>query len=177
MDTANRDERVPPSNEWHKRRIWFWLLAIPLVAVGSFAVSFGLFAILDERTLGTPMNVWGHMEGLAAAVWVGAAVLFVPGFVALVRWGISSAARPSREHNSDEFGQMPSQAIKGLDPPMIGAATSITLDGIVERESGATPLPPVVSVRAIIIVLVVMVIVGLAILAIVPVVSPPPVIP
>jgi hypothetical protein len=165
------------SNEWHGPRVWFWLLAIPLLAVGSFAASFGLFAILDERTLGTPMNVWGDMEGLVAAMWVGAVVLFVLGFVALVRWGIGSAARPSSEHNSDEFGQMPSQAIKGLDPPMIGAASSITLDGIVERESGATPSPPVVSVRAIVIALVVMATVGLAILAIVPVVSPPPVIP
>jgi hypothetical protein len=83
--------------------------------------------------------------------------------------------KPSHEHHSDEFGQMPSQAIKGLDAPMIGAPTSIILDGIVERESGVTPSPPVVSVAAIVVVLVVMMIVGLAILIIVPIVSPPPV--
>jgi hypothetical protein len=158
-------------------RIWFWFLAIPLLAVGSFAVSFGLFAALD-RTLGpTSMNVWGDMEGLIVAVWVGAAILFVLGFAVLIRWGIGSGLRLSRDHSSDEFGQMPSQAIKGLDPPMIGAPVSITLAGIVERESWATPSPPVVSVNAIVIALVVMVIVGLAILIIVPVVSPPPVMP
>jgi hypothetical protein len=110
-------------------------------------------------------------------VWVGAGILFGIGMFGLIRWAIEVGSGRSRGHGSDEFGQMPSQAIRGLDPPMIGAPASITLDGIVERESGTTPSPPVVSVSAIIIVMVVMAIVGLAILTVVPIVSPPPVMP
>ena len=122
-------------------RIWFWFLAIPLLAVGSFALSFGFWSALDRTAGGTPVNVWGDMEGLVLAVWAGAGILFLIGMFGLIRWAIESGSGRSGTHSSGEFGQMPSQAIKGLDPPMIGAAASITLDGIVERESGATPSP------------------------------------
>jgi hypothetical protein len=47
----------------------------------------------------------------------------------------------SQGHTSDEFGQFSSTGIKDLDAPMIGAATTIELDGLVERESGITPGP------------------------------------
>ena len=69
-------------------------------------------------------------------------------------------SKPSREHHSDEFGKLPSTGIKGLDPPMIGAAVSITLDGIVERESGVTPTPPPISVRTLAIVLLISFVLG-----------------
>lgn len=82
--------------------------------------------------------------------------------------------KPSREHHSDEFGQLPSSGIKGLDPPMIGAATNMTLDGIVERESGATPPPPPISVRAVVITLVVMFLLGVALAIYVFWFAPPP---
>ena len=68
--------------------------------------------------------------------------------------------RPSREHSADEFGQPASTAMKGLDPPMIGAPSSILLDGIVENESGVTPPPPPISVRAAAIGLLVMFVLG-----------------
>jgi hypothetical protein len=71
-------------------------------------------------------------------------------------------AKPSREHRSDEFGRLPSHGIKGLDAPMIGASVNITLDGIVEPQSGVTPPPPPVSVIALIITLVVMFLLGVA---------------
>ncbi|MDO8963614.1 MAG: hypothetical protein Q7W30_03885 [Coriobacteriia bacterium] len=82
--------------------------------------------------------------------------------------------KPSREHHSDEFGQLPSSGIKGLDAPMIGAAVNITLDGIVERESGVTPSPPTVSVNALVIALVVMFLLGAAIAVYVLWFAPPP---
>lgn len=82
--------------------------------------------------------------------------------------------KPSREHHSGEFGQLPSHGIKGLDAPMIGAPVSITLDGIVERESGVTPSPPTVSVKAIAIALVVMFLLGAAIAVYVLWFAPPP---
>lgn len=41
----------------------------------------------------------------------------------------------------------------------------ITIDGIVERESGVTPPPPVISVTAIAITLGIMMLIGIAILA------------
>ena len=68
------------------------------------------------------------------------------------------------EHDSSEFGQPASHGIKGLDPPMVGAPASITIDGIVEQESGKTPPPPAVSVKAIAITLAVMLILGVVIL-------------
>jgi hypothetical protein len=68
------------------------------------------------------------------------------------------------QHGGDEFGKSPSSSLRGLDPPMIGAPTSIMIDGMVERESGVTPPPPPISVRAMIIGLVVMFLLGLALL-------------
>jgi hypothetical protein len=81
------------------------------------------------------------------------------------------------EHTSAEFGQMPSGGIKGLDAPMIGAPVSLTLDGIVERESGVTPDPPVVSVKAMLIVLGIMLVLGILLVTLVPILSPPPPLP
>jgi hypothetical protein len=72
--------------------------------------------------------------------------------------------KPSQEHQSHEFGRPPSTGIKGLDAPMIGAPSSIMLDGIVEQESGVTPPPPAVSVKAVVIVLVAMFLFGLIML-------------
>lgn len=60
---------------------------------------------------------------------------------------------------------MASTGVKGLDAPMIGAPVGITLDGIVERESGHTPPPPPISVKAVAIALVVMVLLGLGLFA------------
>lgn len=76
-------------------RIWFWLLAIPLLVVGSITVSFGLFAALDRLLGSTAMSVWGDMEGLIVPVRVGAAALFVLGFVILIRY-LLRASRPPR---------------------------------------------------------------------------------
>ena len=72
--------------------------------------------------------------------------------------------KASNRHGAEEFGQPSSRGIKGLDAPMIGAPTSITIDGLVERESGGTPPPPAVSVKALVITLVVMIVVGVALL-------------
>ncbi|HEY5483739.1 MAG TPA: hypothetical protein VIK31_08005 [Propionibacteriaceae bacterium] len=69
-------------------------------------------------------------------------------------------AGPSEDHHSNEFGRPPSTGVKGLDAPMIGAATGITLDGIVERESGVTPPPPPISLKAFVIAFIVMFLVG-----------------
>lgn len=70
----------------------------------------------------------------------------------------------SREHSADEFGNPASGSIRGLDPPMIGAASSIMVDALVEQESGRTPPPPPVSVRAISIALGVMFALGFVLL-------------
>lgn len=78
------------------------------------------------------------------------------------------------EHDSTEFGQPSSHGIKGLDPPMIGAPVSIIIDGIVERESGVTPPPPLISVKAVVVALVVMVLLGIGILVLVTRFAPPP---
>lgn len=60
--------------------------------------------------------------------------------------------KPSRMHHGDEFGHSGSgSSTAGVDGPMIGAGALITLDGITERESGVTPPPPPVSVKALII--------------------------
>ena len=67
-------------------------------------------------------------------------------------------------HDASEFGRPASHGIKGLDAPMIGAPVSITIDGIVERESGATPPPSAISVKAVVITLVVMFLLGSVIL-------------
>ena len=72
-------------------------------------------------------------------------------------------SRASRQHNSDEFGKTSGSGspFAGLDGPMIGAAASIIVDGIAERESGKTPGPPPFSVRTAVIVLIVMLVVGI----------------
>ena len=82
--------------------------------------------------------------------------------------------KPSKEHRSDEFGQLTSHGIRGLDPPMIGAPSSITLDGIVERESGITPQPPPISVKALVIALIVMFIIGVVLLFVLTQFAPAP---
>ena len=69
-----------------------------------------------------------------------------------------------KTHDSSEFGRPASHGIKGLDAPMVGAPVNITIDGIVEQESGKTPPPPAVSVKAVAITLAVMLILGLVIL-------------
>jgi hypothetical protein len=91
------------------------------------------------------------------------------GIGALVVYGVARLVtdRPrgdagSRGHGASEFGRSTASSIAGLDPPMIGASASIMIDGMVERESGATPPPPVVSVNAMIVGLIVMFLVGLA---------------
>jgi hypothetical protein len=73
-------------------------------------------------------------------------------------------AKASRTHHSDEFGRPGSSAVSGLNAPTIGAPAMITLAGITERESGVTPPPPPVSVKAMIIGLVIMLVLGLALL-------------
>jgi len=69
--------------------------------------------------------------------------------------------RRKRLHNADEFGKSGASAsIIGLHAPIIGAASSILVDGITERESGVTPPPPPLSMRAIVVGLIVMFLVG-----------------
>ena len=71
-------------------------------------------------------------------------------------------SKKSRDHTSDEFGKTSGSGspFAGLDGPMIGAAASILIDGIAERESGITPSPPPISVRTFVIIFVVMFVVG-----------------
>jgi hypothetical protein len=72
-------------------RIWFWLMAIPLLAVSSFAISFALFSGMDRLLQTTSMNIWGDMAGLIVPVWIGAVVLFVLEVVVLVRFILSAS--------------------------------------------------------------------------------------
>ena len=74
--------------------------------------------------------------------------------------------KASRLHHSDEFGKIASNKLTGVDAPLIGAASMITVDGMVERESGVTPAPPLISVRAVVIGLVVMFILGAVLMAV-----------
>ena len=69
---------------------------------------------------------------------------------------------PKRPHGnrSEQFGQPGSGSLSGLDAPMIGAAGAIFSDALTERESGVTPSPPPISVRALVIVFVAMFLVG-----------------
>jgi hypothetical protein len=76
-------------------------------------------------------------------------------------------ATESKHHSSSEFGKTGSSSISGLDAPMIGAAASIAVDAIVERESGVTPPPPPVSLRALIVGLVVVFLLGVVVLGVV----------
>jgi hypothetical protein len=55
---------------------------------------------------------------------------------------------------------------------MIGAGAAIQLDGLVERESDKTPLPPAVRLKAVAIALIVMFVLGLAALGILSQVMP-----
>ena len=68
-------------------------------------------------------------------------------------------AKRSSGHSSDEFGKQGS-GLSGMDAPMIGAAGAILSDALTERESGVTPSPPAVSVRALVVALAVMFVVG-----------------
>jgi uncharacterized membrane protein len=87
-------------------RIWFWLLVILLLVVGSAVVASGLVATADRVLGGTAFNVWGDMEGLIVPMWVLAAVLFVGGLVGLLvfltRWprtgGSAQQAHPAERH-------------------------------------------------------------------------------
>lgn len=72
-------------------------------------------------------------------------------------------AKSERNHHADEFGQQPSANV-GWDAPTIGAPATITVAGIVERESGRTPGPPLIPVRAVIVMLAVLLVVGVLLL-------------
>ena len=78
--------------------------------------------------------------------------------------------KPSRTHHSDEFGKPASGVVSGSSAMSafgrrsVGAPSAITLDGITERESGVTPSPPPISVKAIVIGLSVMLLVGIVIM-------------
>jgi hypothetical protein len=76
---------------------------------------------------------------------------------------VDSAVSRERTQQGARFGQSPSSgsATAGTDGPTIGAAASIVVDAITERESGVTPPPPPVSVRAVVIALVAMLVLGL----------------
>lgn len=69
-------------------------------------------------------------------------------------------SKVSRQHHADEFGQLPSRSIRGLDAPMIAAGSAIALDALVERESGITPPPPPVSIKTLAITFSVMFVAG-----------------
>jgi hypothetical protein len=78
--------------------------------------------------------------------------------------------KPSRLHHSDEFGKPASGVVSGSSAKSffgrrsMGAPSAIVLDGIAERESGKTPPPGPVSVKAIVITLAVMLVVGIVIM-------------
>lgn len=75
--------------------------------------------------------------------------------------------KASRLHHGDEFGKSGSgSATVGMNGPVIGAGAMIAVDGMVERESGATPPPPPFSMRALLIGLVVMFLVGIVIVVV-----------
>jgi len=73
--------------------------------------------------------------------------------------------KASRMHHGDEFSKSASGGgIIGLDAPMIGAAASIAVDALTERESGVTPPPPPISVKALGIIFAVMFVLGVVLL-------------
>ena len=72
--------------------------------------------------------------------------------------------RGSRGHDSDSFGKPMSGSLRGLNPPMIGAPSTIIVDGIVERESGTTPPPPGVTLRTVAVVIGIMFVLGMLVL-------------
>lgn len=57
-----------------------------------------------------------------------------------------------------------SGSLRGLNPPMIGAPSTIIVDGIVERESGTTPPPPGVTLRTVAVVIGIMFVLGMLVL-------------
>ena len=69
--------------------------------------------------------------------------------------------RASHDNDSDAFGKPMSGSLTGLNPPMIGAASAIIVDGIVEQESGITPAPPSITLRTVAIVVGMMFVLGL----------------
>jgi hypothetical protein len=80
--------------------------------------------------------------------------------------------KPSRMHHSDEFGKPASGVVSGSSAKSffgrrsMGAPSAIVLDGIAERESGKTPPPSPVSVKAIVVILAVMLLVGIVIMVV-----------
>lgn len=75
--------------------------------------------------------------------------------------------RRSRRRDRDESGRpRAGSALAGMDAPMIGAGALIMIDAIAERESGVTPPPPPVSVKALVVAFVVMFLLGIALLTI-----------
>jgi hypothetical protein len=78
--------------------------------------------------------------------------------------------KASRTHHSDEFGKPASGVVSGSSAMSafgrrsVGTASAITLDGITERESGVTPPPPPISVKALVIGLAVMLLAGIVIM-------------
>ena len=95
---------------------------------------------------------WENMaESVAAAAGLGL-TMAVGAWLAARDWrGLARGGRTRRrgEHTADEFGRSPAAGgMVGFDPPMIGAASVIALDGVVERESGATPPPPPFTMKS-----------------------------
>ncbi len=72
--------------------------------------------------------------------------------------------RESRGHDSDVFGKPTSGSLTGLSAPLIGAPSAIIVDGIVERESGATPPPPAITLKMVVVTLGVMLLFGLGVM-------------
>jgi len=73
-------------------------------------------------------------------------------------------ARKKREHTADEFGRFGSgsSSVGGvLNGPMAGGS-AVVVDALVEKESGVTPGPPVISVKSLAVILVVMILAGFA---------------
>ncbi len=65
--------------------------------------------------------------------------------------------RSRTRHKTDEFGRAGAAASQlAPQPHPYAGPPSVTLDGIVERESGATPTPPPFTVRTAVIALVLM---------------------
>lgn len=77
--------------------------------------------------------------------------------------------KPSKRHTSNDFGKSPTSggAMSGMDGPMIGASSSIMVDALAESESGATPSPPPVSVKALAIAFIAMFLIGATGLAVI----------
>jgi hypothetical protein len=87
--------------------------------------------------------------------------------------------RPSRLHHGDEFGQPQSGTIAGSNAKSArghgswSTAADILVDGIVERESGVTPPPSPISLKALVIGLVVVFVIGVVVAILVLQFAPP----